>query len=88
MAQSILVSEHHLRMSLRMKRLLTLLLPGVVSFFWVSDSSARAEMLHFSWAPDPVVQPSPAHPTLEYDTPESVFNLIRFRDSWICFGRS
>jgi hypothetical protein len=55
MAQSILVSEHHLPTSLRMKGFLTLLLPGVVSFFWVADSSARAEMLHFSWAPDPVV---------------------------------
>jgi hypothetical protein len=55
MAQSILVSDHHLRTSLRMKRFLTLLLSGVVSFFWAADSSAHAEMLHFSWAPDPVV---------------------------------
>jgi hypothetical protein len=38
-----------------MKRFLTLLLPGLISLLWIADSSARAEMLHFSWAPDPVV---------------------------------
>jgi hypothetical protein len=38
-----------------MKRFLTLLLPGVVSFFWVAASSGRAEMITFSWSPNPVV---------------------------------
>ena len=38
-----------------MKRFLTLVLSGLVSLFWMADSSARAEMIHFSWDPDPVV---------------------------------
>lgn len=38
-----------------MKRFLTLVLLGFVSLLWVADSSGRAEMIHFSWAPDPVV---------------------------------
>jgi hypothetical protein len=38
-----------------MKRFLTLLVPGLVSMLWVADSSARAEMIHFSWSPDPMV---------------------------------
>jgi len=37
-----------------MKRFLTLLLPALVSFLWVAGSPARAEMIHFSWAPNPV----------------------------------
>jgi protein-S-isoprenylcysteine O-methyltransferase Ste14 len=34
----------------------------------------------------PITKPSPAYPTLEYNTPESLFNLIRFRDHRIGFG--
>jgi hypothetical protein len=37
-----------------MKRFLTLLVLGLVSMLWVAGSSARAEMIHFSWAPEPV----------------------------------
>jgi len=38
-----------------MKRFLTLLVPGFVSLLWIADSTARGEMIHFSWVPDPVV---------------------------------
>jgi len=38
-----------------MKRFLTLVLPGLVGLLWVAGSSARAEMIHFSWVPDPVM---------------------------------
>jgi hypothetical protein len=38
-----------------MKRFSTLLFSAIVSVFWLASSSARAEMLHFSWAPNPVV---------------------------------
>jgi hypothetical protein len=38
-----------------MKRFLTVLILGLVSTLWIADSSARGEMIHFSWAPSPVV---------------------------------
>ena len=38
-----------------MKRFLTLVLPGLVGLLWSAGSSARAEMIHFSWVPDPVM---------------------------------
>ncbi len=38
-----------------MKRFLTLVVTGLVSLLGVADSSARAEMIHFRWVPDPVV---------------------------------
>jgi hypothetical protein len=38
-----------------MKRFVTLFVTGLVSFLWIDGSSARAEMIHFSWTPSPVV---------------------------------
>ena len=38
-----------------MKRFLTLVLPGLVGLLWIAGSSARAEMIHFSGVPDPVM---------------------------------
>ena len=67
-----------------MKRFFTLLLPGVVSFFGVADSSARAEMLHFSWLPDPVVlrADGPGSGAVIFSHEQAKLNLIDHAGIW------
>src|SRR6266478_3007609 len=67
-----------------MKRFLTLVLSGLVSLFWMADSSARAEMIHFSWDPNPVVlrADGPGSGAIIFSHVRANFNLTHTGGTW------
>jgi len=69
---------------LRMKRFLTLVLPGLVGLLWVAGSSARAEMIHFSWVPDPVMlrADGPGNGAVIFSHVQANLNLTPLGGTW------
>ena len=71
-----------------MKRFLTLVLSGLVSLFWMADSSARAEMIHFSWDPNPVVlrADGPGSGAVIFSHEQAKLNLTGMGGTWTGFA--
>src|SRR5438132_11010250 len=70
--------------SFAMKRFLTLLLAGLVGLLWVADSSVRAEMIHFSWVPDPVMlrADGPGSSSVMFTHEQASLNVTNTGGTW------